>query len=189
MIRCCSNGPKNFRKFRRVKISFRFSSSKILCSEVLLIPCFICSTTLWVRRSTALCVSIDSGWLILRAAIYDIPTAIDVLSTGTYPRLPTSIKVRRDPRISCSYLLKNPYHRGGIPIELKLNKEEIPAVTEKLTKAIHVRFLSEKLPEQFTHVDICTSFPIMSILSHRVSWGNLKAHCGKAVCSNSHPPW
>lgn len=28
-----------------------------------------------------------------RAAVYDVPTSIDLLTTGTYPRLPTSIEV------------------------------------------------------------------------------------------------
>lgn len=53
-----------------------------------------------------------------------------------------------------------------IPKEQRLTKEITPSIIERLTRSIHVRFLSEVLPEQFTAVSIGIPPSLTSLCLH-----------------------
>eukprot|EP01027_Heterolobosea_sp_BB2_P008892 GEZU01013180.1.p1 GENE.GEZU01013180.1~~GEZU01013180.1.p1 ORF type:complete len:937 (+),score=130.86 GEZU01013180.1:167-2977(+) len=67
--------------------------------------------------------------------VYDIPTAIDVLTTGSYPRLPQSLQV----------VLKS----GTDNILSKFTQDDWRKVVDRLTDVIRMTLLAETLPHNF----------------------------------------
>lgn len=72
-----------------------------------------------------------------RVPIYDIPTAIDVLTTGDYPRLPTGI-------------VTNAIPPSGV------TKWELQDTLNRLNEFINLRLLTSKIPPAFTAIKIGT---------------------------------
>eukprot|EP01129_Flabellula_baltica_P014129 TRINITY_DN670_c0_g1_i1.p1 TRINITY_DN670_c0_g1~~TRINITY_DN670_c0_g1_i1.p1 ORF type:complete len:913 (-),score=182.12 TRINITY_DN670_c0_g1_i1:2454-5192(-) len=69
---------------------------------------------------------------------YDVITAVDVLGSGTFPRLPSFIKN--------SYLNVD---FNNIPKDLRLNEDNVDSVVERLNLVIATRLLSTTIPTQF----------------------------------------
>eukprot|EP01117_Protostelium_nocturnum_P015642 TRINITY_DN6081_c0_g1_i1.p1 TRINITY_DN6081_c0_g1~~TRINITY_DN6081_c0_g1_i1.p1 ORF type:complete len:600 (+),score=109.97 TRINITY_DN6081_c0_g1_i1:122-1921(+) len=69
-----------------------------------------------------------------KAPIYDVPTSIDVLTTGSYQRLPTSIE-------------------DVIPSD-SITQQEVSNATDRLNQLIHIRLFSSYVPSQFTSIKI-----------------------------------
>eukprot|EP00029_Vermamoeba_vermiformis_P007089 TRINITY_DN2963_c0_g1_i1.p1 TRINITY_DN2963_c0_g1~~TRINITY_DN2963_c0_g1_i1.p1 ORF type:complete len:1244 (+),score=324.46 TRINITY_DN2963_c0_g1_i1:85-3816(+) len=70
-----------------------------------------------------------------KAPIYDVSSAIDVLTTGTFQRMPTSIQKM-------------------VPAASKLNDEEREQVIHRLNHIIRIKLLNSQVPKQFNDIVI-----------------------------------
>lgn len=79
-----------------------------------------------------------------------MPTAVEVLTTGTYQRLP-------------SIMHKIAYENSNAPL-FPLKPEDVEPTKTELTRWLHVRFLAEDLPAGITSSKIGSFlFPIISL--------------------------
>lgn len=66
--------------------------------------------------------------------MFDVPTAIDVATTGTYARLPFCIQSAADPMQQ--------------PEQAKIDTSDVGKAVQRLTDMIRMKLLQERLPQQ-----------------------------------------
>ncbi|EGC37024.1 hypothetical protein DICPUDRAFT_150416 [Dictyostelium purpureum] len=92
----------------------------------------------YFREAADSLINTQYGLVNARAPIYDVPTAIDVLTTGTYQRMPTSIKKVIPPPMLKPSQIDSTLQRLDDIIKYKLFISSIPKEFEPIQVAIKI---------------------------------------------------